>query len=261
MITAGIDIGTRTAKVVILDDDRLVAFSTHPVDDVLSRLSKKRFKSTLKQAGIRQRQVSRVGATGYGQRQVKFADCRFTAPQCLASAAFFLDTDMRTVMDVGGLITRVVLIDENGGVADYVENEKCASGSGRFLEMIADALELPVEEIGPVSMTSTRPLKLSGQCVVFAESEVISHVNADEPAADILAGLHRAIAERVLSLAGKTGFEPPATVVGGVAKNPGVIHFIKQNLGSEIRPLPLDAQIVSAFGAALLAGRRRGAHQ
>lgn len=257
MITAGIDIGTRTAKVVVLENDQVAGFSIHPINDVISRLSRALFKSTLKQAGIRKKHVHQVGATGYGQQQVKFADRRLTTPLCIASALSFLDQEIRTAIDIGGLITRVVLINENGGVADYIENEKCASGSGRFLEMIADALELPVERIGSESLTSDRPLKLSGQCVVFAESEVISHVNADEPAADILAGLHRAIAERVLSLAGKTGFQPPAIVIGGVAKNSGVTHFLEQNLRVEVRKPPVDPQIVGALGAALLAGKNQ----
>ena len=253
MFTAGIDIGTRTAKVVILDDDRVSAFSIRPIDDVLSRLSKTVFKSTLKQAGLRRRLVRRIGATGYGQQQVNFADRYVTIPLCTASAVHHLDKSIRTVIDIGGLITRIILLDDRGGGTDYVENEKCASGSGRFLEMIADALELPLDRIGPESLSSLRPLNLSGQCVVFAESEVISHVNADEPAADILAGLHRAIARRVCSLAGKTGFQPPVAVIGGVAKNTGVNHFLEQGLGSGIKTLPIDVQIINALGAALLA--------
>jgi predicted CoA-substrate-specific enzyme activase len=256
MITAGIDIGTRTAKVVIFDDNRVSAFSIRPINDVLSRLSKQVFKSTLKQAGIRRRQVRRIGVTGYGQRQVKFADRCVTTPLCIASAAHYLDKTVRTVIDVGGLITRVILINESGTVADSVENEKCASGSGRFLEMIADALELPIERIGNESLKALRPLKLSGQCVVFAESEVISHVNADEPAADILAGLHRAIAQRVSSLAGKTGFKPPVAVIGGVACNSGVMYYLEKELAANIKPLPVDPQIVGALGAALLARKQ-----
>ena len=253
MITAGLDIGTRTAKVVILDDDHVSAFAIRPINDVLSRLSKQVFKSTLQKAGLRRRQVSCIGVTGYGQQQVGFADRSVTTPLCIASAAHHLNKTLRTVIDIGGLITRVILINENGGVSDYVENEKCASGSGRFLEMIAEALELPIENIGPESLNAVRPLTLSGQCVVFAESEVISHVNADEPAADILAGLHRAIAQRVCSLAGKTGFQAPLAVVGGVAKNTGVIHYLEQSLGLGFKPLPVDPQVVAALGAALLA--------
>lgn len=256
MITVGIDIGTRTAKAVILEDDRAPVCAVRPVNDVISRLSRDLFKTTLKKAGLRRGKVARIGVTGYGYQQVKFADDWFPTPLCVAEAAHYLDKTVRTVIDVGGLITRVVQVNDKGGVADYIENEKCASGSGRFLEMIADALELPLDRIGPESLTSSRPLKLSSQCVVFAESEVISHVNADEPAADILAGLHRAIAERVSSLARRISFQPPAAIVGGVAKNTGVMHFLGQIMASDISVLPLDPQVIGALGAALLARNR-----
>lgn len=259
MITAGIDIGTRTAKAVILEDNGPPVFSVRPVNDVIARLSRDLFKETVRKAGLRRGKILRVGVTGYGQQQVKFADVRLTMPLCLAAAAHFLDKTARTVIDAGGLIIRVVKVGQDGRVTDYVENEKCASGSGRFLEMIADALELPLERIGPESLTSTRPLKLSSQCVVFAESEVISHVNADEPPADILAGLHRAIAERIASLAGKISVEPPVAVVGGVAGNSGVMHYLKRSLAAEIKSLPIDPRIVGALGAALLARNKSSA--
>ncbi len=253
MITAGIDIGARTAKAVILADGEEPVYAVRPVDDVVSRLSRNLFKSVLKKTGIRRGKLFGIGVTGYGHKQIRFADAWFPSPLCLAEAAHHLDQTIRTVIDVGGLITRVVQVNDGGGVADYIENEKCASGSGRFLEMIADALELPVDRIGPESLTAGHPLRLSSQCVVFAESEVISHVNADEAAADILAGLHRSIAERVFSLARKTSFQAPAAIVGGVAKNSGVMHFLEQILPGEIKALPVDPQIVGALGAALLA--------
>ena len=256
MITAGIDIGARAAKAVILDENAAPVHVIRPINDTLVRLSRDILTSALKQARIRKRNLARIGITGYGRERVKFTQDRFTAPLCLARAAADLDRSVRSVIDLGGLITRVVQVNKNGGVADYIENEKCASGSGRFLEMIAEALELPLERIGPESLTSTRPLRLSSQCVVFAESEVISHVNADEPAADILAGVHRAIADRVRSLAGKIDYQPPVMIVGGVAKNTGVMHFLHLSLAAEIRKPPVDPQIMGALGAALLARDR-----
>jgi activator of 2-hydroxyglutaryl-CoA dehydratase len=123
--------------------------------------------------------------------------------------------------------------------------------------MIAEAMEIPLEEIGPISLKSTRPLNLSSQCVVFAESEVISHVNANEDPADILSALHRSIAGKAFALAKKVGCEAPTAVIGGVAKNAGIVHFLEQALSSENRKLPEDPQIIGALGAALLARERK----
>ena len=253
MITAGIDIGTRTAKAVVLGEEGILASDISPVDDTVQRISKRILKSSLKKAGVSRCKLAGSAATGYGAGTVKLTRLKFPTPLCVAKAVNYLDDEVNTALDIGGLIIRVVQIRKNGSVSDYLENEKCASGSGRFLEMVADALEVPLEEIGPLSQTSKRPLRLSSQCVVFAESEVISHVNAGEEPADILAGLHRSIAERATTLAKKLDFTPPVAVVGGVAKNTGVMHFLKQTLNTPLRELQQDPQIIAALGAALLA--------
>lgn len=258
MITAGIDIGARTAKAVILGPDGILASEIRPVDDVISQVSRKILKMAIRKAKIRRGRVVRVGATGYGGMKVKAARVRLTTPMCVARAAYYLDREVKTVIDIGGLITRVIKIGEDGHVQDYTENDKCASGGGRFLEMIADALEIPLDQIGPVSLSSEHPLHLTSQCVVFAESEVISHVNADEKPADILAGLHRSIAERTASLARKMVFAPPFAIIGGVAKNAGVLHFLKMELDSGDRELSEDPRIISALGAALLVREGKG---
>ncbi len=253
MITAGIDIGTRTAKAVILGRNGILASVIRPVDDSVSRISRRILKSALKKAGVRRGKLRCAGATGYGRKNVRIADYQFTSPVCTAKAAYYLDKEIHTVIDIGGIITCVVQVGENGSVLDTIENEKCASGSGRFLEMVAEAMEIPLEKIGPISLQSVRPLNLSNQCVVFAESEIISHVNANEKPEDILAALHRSIAEKAFALAKKVTFKPPTAVIGGVAKNTGVVHFLEQKLGSKNRSLSEDSQIISALGAALLA--------
>ncbi|MFO7558928.1 MAG: acyl-CoA dehydratase activase [Desulfobacterales bacterium] len=260
MITAGIDIGTRTAKAVILGQNGILASVIRPVDDSVSRISRRILKSALKKAGVRRGKLRCAGATGYGRKNVRIADLQFTSPVCAAKAAYYLNKEIHTVIDIGGIITCVVQIGENGSVLDTIENEKCASGSGRFLEMIAEAMEIPLEEIGPISLQSVQPLNLSNQCVVFAESEIISHVNANEKPEDILAALHRSIAEKAFTLAKKVTFKPPTAVIGGVAKNTGVVHFLEQKLASKSWNLSEDPQIISALGAALLAreGNNRG---
>ncbi len=202
------------------------------------------------------RKLGGVAATGYGRGGVKAARLKFPTPLCVAKAIRQLDPEVRTALDIGGLITLVVQIGSERDVQDYLENERCASGSGRFLEVIAEALEVPLEQIGPLSLTSARPLFLTSQCVVFAESEVISLLNSGEEPADILAGLHRAIAGQITSLARKLDLTPPVALAGGVAKNTGVVYFLEQALNTPLRPLPEDPQIIPALGAALLASKQ-----
>ncbi len=259
MITAGLDIGTRTAKAVLLDDDRILASAVRPVDDAINRIYRSLLAAVSREAGIGRRRIKGTGITGYGSRYVKRPDRRLAGPLCIARAVYHLSPAVRTVVDIGGLVSRVVQMAEDGRVVDYLENDKCASGSGRFLEMIAEALEIPLERLGPVSLTAARPLTLSSQCVVFAESEVISHVNAAETPADILAGVHRAIAERTASLAKKTALIPPVAITGGVAKNTGVISCLRQSLAVKCQNLSIDPQLISGLGAALLVGETIGA--
>jgi predicted CoA-substrate-specific enzyme activase len=261
MISGGLDIGTRTAKAVILGESGILASEITPVNDTVDRVSRRILKSALNRAGVRWRKLSAVAATGYGRKGVKAARQEFPNTLCVARAINYLDPEIQTALDIGGLITRVVRIGAGGVVLDYLENERCASGSGRFLEMIAEVLEVSLEQIGPLSLGSSKPLPLTSQCVVFAESEVINHVNAGEEPADILAGLHRSIAERITSLAKKLDLLHPVAVVGGVAKNSGVMHFLEQALDTPHRRLSEDPQIIAAMGAALIArdhARQRG---
>ncbi len=253
MITAGLDIGTRFAKAVIVGDEGVVGTQISLVDDTVQKVSKKILKKALKKAGESRRRLSGLAITGYGRKGVKLTKQGYPASLCIAKGVHYLNPGIRVAFDVGGLITQVIQIGEDGSVNDYLENEKCASGSGRFLELVAEALEVDIDRIGPLSLDSDQSLPLSSQCVVFAESEVINHVNAGEEPADILAGLHRSIAERVASLAKKLSFIPPVALVGGVAKNIGVVHFLEDTLEEPLQPLHQDPQIVAALGAALLA--------
>jgi predicted CoA-substrate-specific enzyme activase len=253
VIFAGLDVGARTAKAVILGGDGILASEIRPVTDAVDRVARMMLKSGLKNAGVSRRKLAAVAATGYGRKAVKAAGMEFPSSMCMAKAVHHLAPEVRTVIDVGGLVTLAVLIKDRGAVGDYLENERCASGSGRFLEMIAEALELSVEQIGPLSLNSSRPLHLTSQCVVFAESEVISHVNAGGKTEDIMAGLHASIADRVASIAKRLDFAPPVAVTGGVAKNRGFIHFLEKSLGQPLHKLPQDPQIIGALGAALIA--------
>jgi predicted CoA-substrate-specific enzyme activase len=257
MICAGVDIGTRTAKAMVTGENGALGWEIEPVNDTVDRVSKRILQSAAERAGVRRRKLSCIAATGYGRKSVRAADVDFPVPLCVARAVYHLHPEARLALDIGGLITRFIRIGDKGTVADYLENERCASGSGRFLETIAEALEVSLEQIGPLSLTSQRPLPLTGQCVVFAESEVVNHVNAGEQPADILAGVHRSIAERVYALAMRVGLQPPVAVCGGVARNSGVVHFLRQILGVPLLVPDCDPQLVGALGAALLAREKR----
>jgi len=168
---------------------------------------------------------------------------------------------IRTVVDIGGQDAKVIKIDEHGQVMRYSYNDKCAAGTGRFLEVIAEALEVKLEDMGELSLMSTEKVTISNQCVVFAETEVISLVNDGKEVADILNGLNRALANRAASLAKGLGVENDVAFTGGVAKNMGVARALEQSLGVPLKTLNIDPQINGALGAALLARENMEQHK
>lgn len=256
MITAGIDIGTRSAKAVILNGHKILASEVRAVNNTVHKVSCEILKKSLQKARVSKWKLSGVVSTGYGAGSVKIAKKKLPSPFCIAKAVNYIDKNINYAIDIGGLITSSISIGRDGCVIDYLENEKCASGSGRFLEMISDALEIGIEDIGPLSLMSNTPLRMSRQCIVFAESEVISHVNSGEEPADILAGLHKSIAERAVSQIKRMDFSPPLAITGGVAKNTGIVHYLEKFLDTTVFPIKEDPQIMGAIGAALLAANR-----
>ncbi len=257
-ILAGIDLGSRFGKVTIISDGKVIARASSPVDDEVGRLGKRLLKMALAEAGLRRRALAAVGVTGHGRHGAgRLSRLAFPDVTCAAMGVHFLAPMARAAVDVGGLMTRAAAVGKNGEALEYVENERCAAGSGRFLETAAEALETPVSEIGRLSLTSASPLRLTSQCVVFAESELISHVNAGGEAADILAGLHRSVADRVATLVKKLGAKGPIALVGGVARNEGVMAYIEKALAEKPAHLGDDPIFVGAMGAALLAGAKK----
>jgi len=253
LFAAGIDIGSVTAKAVILNEDRRVLSSSISPTGAMSRkAANKVMASALAQANLKQSDISHIIATGYGRHRVSFAHSEFTEITCHARGANHLFPQARTVIDIGGQDSKVIGLDPQGLVRAFAMNDKCAAGTGRFLEVMARALEVDLDEMGKLSLQSHKDLQVSSICTVFAESEVISLVADGHDRVDIIAGIHKAITRRIMGLVENVGLMEKVVMSGGVAKNIGVVRSIEKALNITIL-LPDDAQIVGALGAAIIA--------
>lgn len=252
MITAGVDVGNKYTKVVIMKDGRIASRAM-----VFSGFNQKQaageaFDKALGEAGLKRESVQRVLATGAGRMEVDFADGIITEVGSGAKGALYLFPEGRTVVDVGAEESRVFKINDRGKVIDFTVNEKCAAGTGSFIEAMARALELPVEEMAEISLKSTQSVHITAQCVVFAESEVVSLIHARTPVEDIARAVHDAIAGRIISMIRRIGLEKELILIGGVARNAGYVASLERGL--EVKALvPEEPEYVSAIGAAVAA--------
>ena len=190
--------------------------------------------------------------TGYGRTNYKAANDQISELSCHAKGVHFLEPEARTVIDIGGQDAKALKLDKNGRLANFVMNDKCAAGTGRFLDVMAGVLETKVSELGSLSDKSTTEISISSTCTVFAESEVISHLSTDAKIEDIVAGIHTSVAGRVSALAKRIGIEEKVIMVGGVARNSGVVKAMEKALNVHIE-VPKMAQLTGALGAALFA--------
>ena len=252
MITAGIDIGARTVKVVILKDGEVIVRSKGLVGFEPIESSRNVFKQALDEAGITREDISRIVATGGGRKEADFADDGITDVGGAAKGAVSLVPSARTVIDVGAEEGRGIRCDPNGKVIDFEINEKCAAGAGAFTEAMSRALEVDIKEFGALSLKSKKAIPMNAQCAVFAESEVVSLIHAKTPKEDISRAVHDAIASRVVSMVRKVGLEKDVVLIGGVAKNPGFISSLNRSLEFEVI-VPDEPEFIGALGAALSA--------
>ncbi|MEM0330762.1 MAG: acyl-CoA dehydratase activase [Archaeoglobaceae archaeon] len=253
MISAGIDLGSITAKCVILNNSKILSYKIMKVKPNLEATAKEIFEETLRSAGVKKDEISRIVATGYGRNMVSFADKKITEISCHAVGASFLIPQTGTVIDIGGQDSKVIAV-ENGKVLDFVMNDKCAAGTGRFVEVMANALGLKIEEIGSLALKATNKVRISSTCTVFAESEVISYLSAGEKLENIIAGVCDAIASRIVAMVNRVGLRKEVVLTGGVAKNLGVRRAIEEKLGVVVI-VPEEPQIIGALGAAVLGTR------
>ncbi|RLC08818.1 MAG: 2-hydroxyglutaryl-CoA dehydratase [Deltaproteobacteria bacterium] len=252
MITAGIDIGSLSTEALIMQDGRILSYAIAKTGPKVKTVVKEVLDETLDMASLSSGGIDYVVATGYGRVALDIADRTVTEITCHATGAYHLFPETRLVIDIGGQDSKVIQLDSRGKVVDFVMNDKCAAGTGRFLEVMADALELGIAEIGPLSLKSRKKVPISSTCTVFAESEVISLIAEGCERRDILRGLHEAIANRIIGMASKLMWTGQVTMTGGVAKNTAIAHILRKKI-----PLPLnipeEPQIVGALGAAFVA--------
>jgi len=254
MITVGIDVGSLTTKAVVIRDGKIISEKITATGYQAQAAADTVFADVLSAAKRSAADINAVVATGYGRNLVLFAGRVVTEISCHAVGARFLSPEIRSVIDVGGQDSKALVMDENGRVKDFAMNDKCAAGTGRFLEVMAGALGVGLDAFGPISLTAETPAVISSLCTVFAESEVISLISKGTRRQDIIAGIHAAIAARIVAMAGRIGLTAPVMMTGGVAKNIGVVKAIEARIGSPVA-VSSKAQLTGAIGAALIAAR------
>lgn len=252
MYVAGIDIGSIYSKVVILQDDQIAASLVKRTGGEIKAASLRLVSEVLAPLGLEIQELKSVVATGYGRISVPFAEKQVTEISCFGKGIARLFPDVRTVIDIGGQDCKGIKIDEHGNVNDFVMNDKCAAGTGRFLEVMANALEVNLEDMGSLAMESKSPEEIGITCTVFAESQVISLVGEGRLKVDIIAGLHQAIAERIYGMLKMLRIEERIAITGGGAKNIGLIKELEKKLGTNA-VVPQAPQLMGAYGAALFA--------
>ena len=257
MIVAGCDIGSLTAKAVIVENGKILSDAIVRVKTRTEDSAKEIMQMALDKAKLTMDSIGYVVGTGYGREKIPFADSVESEISCHAKGAFKVKPSVRMVIDIGGQDAKATRMDDSGNVARFIYNDKCASGTGRFLEVMAEALEVPLEELGSLAAKSKEKLSISNQCVIFAETEVISLVNEGKETADILDALHHSLAKRVASLARSIDVNEDVVMTGGVAKNTGVFNALCEALNVNMKSLDgVDPQIMGALGAALFAEER-----
>ncbi len=253
MIVAGVDAGSLTAEAALLNDKgEIFSQSVVLMGGCSPRASEEALKVALEKAGLSMKDLSYIVATGCGREISPFATARVTEITCLARGAFRLFPTCRTIIDIGGQDTKVIRVNESGIVSEFDMNDKCAAGTGRFLEVMANALGVTLEEMGQRSLEFDEDLQISSVCTVFAESEVISLQSQGKQVNDILRGIHKAIADRTIGLLERIGVEKDVVMTGGVAKNVGVVRAIEEKLDLKLL-IPKEPQTVGAIGAAHIA--------
>lgn len=256
VFVAGIDVGGKSTKVIILDDARKVrgqaVVKTRPD---FPALAQEALDIALKQAGLKASDLSYIATTGFGRYNVPFRDNQITEITCVARGAAFLFPKTHSVLDIGAQSTRAVRVAEGGKVRDFRTNDKCAAGAGGFVERAAKYLEVSIDDVGELSVQADKPQTISSVCAVLAESEIINHVSAGESVQNILRGVHNSLASRAMALMKRAGLEDEITFAGGVARQKGMVQALEQALKRKVN-VAKEPEMIGALGAALLGLRR-----
>lgn len=256
---AGVDVGSTQTKAVLLSDNgngpEVIARALVDTGANVRKAAENAFDQCCRTAGIQAGAVGFVVGTGYGRYNISFGHAQMTEISCHARGAHFLCPGTRTVLDMGGQDSKAISVGPNGEVLDFVMNDKCAAGTGRFLANAAEVMGIALDELGKISLRGEKPVKIATVCTVFVEADILSYLAQGKKAEDILAGVHLAIAKRTVSLARRISIEPEITMTGGVARNVGMVNALEQVLGRKIQ-VSADAQFIGAVGAALFALER-----
>ena len=255
MITAGIDCGAKNTKTVIMKDRKIIGKGTvqtgfdqkKAVDDSLA--------TAIEEAGIARDDIAKIGGTGSGRNAIDIADTSVNDIKAMGRAANYYYPNARTVTDVGAEEGKAAKLDEKGNAVDFAINEKCAAGAGAFIEAMARALEITLEELGPLALTSDKEIPMNAQCAIFAESEVVGLIHAKTSKQDISKAIHDAMASRIVSMIRRIGVNEDVVMVGGVGYNPGFVEAMKRELNLENIFIPEDPDFGSAAGAAVVAAQ------
>ncbi len=262
MFFVGIDVGSLTAEAVLLRDERMVAQARMPVRPHPVASAREVCDSLFRESDATPERIDFAVSTGYGREQVQaagMADENISEISCHAFGAHCLAPGVRTVVDIGGQDAKAIRVGKAGELEDFVMNDKCAAGTGHFLELMSRTLEVPLEGLGQLGGRARRPVEMSGRCSIFVETEVIHYLQRGVAREDIAAGINQAMAGRIVSLVKRINPQPALAMTGGVAKNVGVRTEIEKLLRLRITPLNLDPQLVGAYGAAMLARKLWGA--
>ena len=253
--TLGIDIGSTASKCVMLKDGKEIVSQSLITVGAGTSGPQRAINEVLEKAGMKREDMDYILATGYGRTALEeFADHQMSELSCHAKGAAFLFPEVRTVIDIGGQDVKVMRVD-NGAMTNFQMNDKCAAGTGRFLDVMARILEVDVNDLGTLGSQSTKYVGISSTCTVFAESEVISQLSKETDKRDIINGIHMSVAGRVAGLAHRVGVQDQVVMTGGVAQNIGVVKALENQLGHTVHTSPMT-QYVGALGAALFAYKR-----
>ena len=253
---AGVDVGSTQTKAVVVDEEGgIVGRALLPTGANVVQAAEHAFQEALKSGDIHEEDVGFVVGTGYGRYRVEFGDTQITEIVCHARGAAHMFSGTETVLDMGGQDTKAIRVHKGGDVIDFCMNDKCAAGTGRFLQSAAAALEMDLADLGPTALRGQRPVNISTTCTVFAESEVLSWLARGRKIEDILLGVHRSIASRSIALLRRVGIEGEITFTGGVTKNEAMVHVLNDMLGTELN-VSDESHYIGAIGAALFALER-----
>lgn len=256
MICAGIDAGSRAVKIVMIDaDSRKIIASGMTLQGVNSgNIAKKLFFEIADKNKVQKSDIAKVVATGYARNQISLADTTVTEITCHGRGVHFVDQDARTVIEIGGQDSKMLKLDDSGAVRDFAMNDRCAAGTGRFLEMVADKLSVSLADLGEMSKRSKSPANISSMCIVFAETEIIGLLASGTLPEDIVSGVQTSIAARVASMLGRS-FTPKVVFTGGVALIPGMDIALADVIGNHVDVVS-NPQMTGALGAAIIASER-----